>query len=1002
MPVYSTITALLLNGDGYSGEHALKAFNQINNTGDMRAVSGKVFAANLSNHQAKYFAHELERSYANDHVGKLAGLLFDAQVEPKPHQIEAALFALKGNATRGVILADEVGLGKTIEAGIVITQYWAERKRRILIIAPASLRQQWKQELYEKFLIPSELLDFKSKSSLLTGQGGDEVLIASYEFVQQNKADLLRCWDLVVADEAHRLRNFYKGSRQAKVASSVGDVMDGARKIVLLTATPLQNRLEEIYGLISLFDPEYFRSLDVFRDRYIKTKSAQFSPDDLAERVGHLTKRTLRRDAEKYIRFTKRDPLTVKFQPSWEEKELYKLVNDYLQQETLYAFSNSQRQLSSLVMRKRLGSSSYAVGITLRNTARRLAEELAAGGRKRNYQNLFDFQDELLDEEQVALEHFGTMDDRENDWSDPAVLAQVQREIDALNDYAALAESIQQNQKSLKLGEAIERGFERLREVGAPEKAIIFTEYTDTQNFLAETLRQAGYGDGLVLFNGQNNSPEATEIYRSWLEKNAGSDVVTGNPSADRRKALVDYFCDEGSIMIATEAASEGINLQFCSMLINYDLPWNPQRVEQRIGRIHRFGQKYDVVIVNFFNEGNAAEARILELLENKFHLFDSVFGASDEVLGRIESGFDFAQEIANIYDNYRTADEINHAFEELEKKYADSISKDMAEARAKVFDNLDPSVRDRLKSYDEQSGEMLNKFEQLLLLLTINRLQNIAEFEGDGRNFVLHTSPSEGVATGRYHFKSSPSENSRQYRYHSDLAQYVIDGAMNAETPYQELVFDIGKSERISSRMKELVGQCGSLTVRGLTFMMKANDNDISESYLLAAGVTDSGEILNHEDIAEMMDLQVTDYCDEGVPANPELFEDAMKQQRESLEKEVQQRNSSYYNQQEELLESQILDLDSEKRKAVRELEQKRRDFRKQANQADDPMEQLRFKKKARVLDDEIDIIEDKYRKEKRDLRDNVDELLILIRQSLQGKREEKELFTIRWKIKA
>lgn len=975
---------------------------QLNGNLRPRDSSGLSFGVHLSNYQAKYFAHELERSYANDHVGKLAGLLFDAQVEPKPHQIEAALFALRGNATRGVILADEVGLGKTIEAGIVITQYWAERKRRILIVAPASLRQQWKQELFEKFLIPSELLDSKSKTSLLGSLDSEQVLIASYEFVQQNKVDLLRTWDLVVADEAHRLRNFYRGRKQAKVASSVGDVMDGAKKIVLLTATPLQNRLEEVYGLVSLFDAEYFRSLDVFRERYVKTNGAQFSSDDLAERVSLLTKRTLRRDAEKYIRFTKRDPLTVKFQPSSAELKLYDLVNDYLQRENLYAFNNSQRSLSSLVLRKRLGSSTYAVGITLRKTAKRLSEELAMGGRRRDFEPIFDFADDLLEEEQALAETYGATTDVAEDWSDPAVRQRIQLEIDELNEYALLAESIHQNQKSLKLGEAIERGFERLREIGAPEKAIIFTEYTDTQNFLADTLRDAGYGDGLVLFNGQNSSPEATAIYRKWLEKNAGSDVVTGNPSADRRKALVDYFRDEGSIMIATEAASEGINLQFCSMLINYDLPWNPQRVEQRIGRIHRFGQKYDVVIVNFFNEGNAAEARILELLENKFHLFDSVFGASDEVLGRIESGFDFEQEIAAIYDNYRTAEEINKAFEELEHKYADTVSKDMAEARTKVFDNLDPTVRDRLKSYDEQSGEVLNKFEQLLLLLTINRLQNHAQFDGDGRNFTLHKAPVDGIATGRYHFKSSPSENSRQYRYQSDLAKFVIDSSMNADTPYQELVFEISKSERVSSRMRKLAGQSGVLTVRGLTFMMKANDSDISESYLLSVGTTDRGEQLNQEDVAEMMDLRVLE-CRDGVAGiTPDIFAEALEKQKRALEKEVQHRNSSYYNQQEELLESQILDLDTERRKEVRALESKRKEFRKQANQADDPMEQLRFKKNARVLDDEIDEVEGRYRKEKRALRDNVDELLILIRQSLQGKRIEKELFTIRWRIKA
>lgn len=971
-------------------------------TANLHDMSRVEFGSHLSSYQAKYFAHELERSYANDHVGKLAGLLFDAQVESKPHQIDAALFALKGNATRGVILADEVGLGKTIEAGIVITQYWAERKRRILIIAPASLRQQWKQELYEKFCIASELLHSKNRKQLLAGHGGQQVLIASYEFVRQHEADLLRPWDLVVADEAHRLRNFYKGPAKSKVASSVGKVMDGASKIVMLTATPLQNRLEEVYGLVSLFDPEYFRSLDVFRERYVKTNGEQFMADDLAERMSHLTKRTLRREAEKYIRFTNRDPLTVEFLPSDDEIELYDLVNDYLQRGTLYAFNNSQRALSSLVMRKRLGSSTFAVGITLRNTAKRLAEELAANGHSDQNQQLFEFEDELLDEEQAALESFGHLAEPGEDWSDPEIRRQIQQEIDELNDYAELAESIEVNQKALKLTEAIERGFERLREIGAPEKAIIFTEYTDTQNFLARMLRDSGYGDGLVLFNGNNSSPEQTEIYRAWLEKNAGSDIVTCNLSADRRKALVDYFRDEGKIMIATEAAAEGINLQFCSMLINYDLPWNPQRVEQRIGRIHRFGQKYDFVIANFFNQGNTAESRILELLQDKFHLFDSLFGASDEVLGRIENGFDFAQEIANIYDNYRTADEINRAFEELEAKYAEAVSKDMAAAKAKVFDNLDPSVRDRLKSYDEQSGAVLNKFEQLLLLLTINRLQASACFEGDGRNFVLHSAPEENIPTGRYHFKSSPSANSRQYRYHSDLAKFVVDGAMNAETPSRELVFDISQSERVSSRMKQLVGQAGSLTVKDLTFMMKAGENDISESYLLAAGASDSGDVLSPEDIAEMMDLRVAEQRDLGADLDQEQFAGAIREQQDSLEKEVQHRNSSYYNQQEELLESQILDLDTERRKAVGELETKRKEIRKRANQAVDPMEQLRLKKKARRLDDEIDEIESKYRKEKRTLRDNVDELLILIRQSLQGKRHEEELFTIRWQVKA
>lgn len=358
----------------------------------------------LSPHQAKFYAHELQRSYANDHVGKLAGLLFDAQVEPKPHQIDAALFALQTPYLPGVILADEVGLGKTIEAGIVITQYWAERKRNILIIAPSSLRQQWQQELHEKFLIPSALLDPRSKDVHLgrAGAQSTEVLICSYEFALHHETSLLKGWNLVIADEAHRLRSHWNG--KAKVAAAVAHIVANASKTVLLTATPLQNRLEELYGLVSVFDPGYFYSLDAFRERYVKARDR--SGDDLVDRAGAISKRTLRRDADKYIRFTKRMPLTVEFTSAPDEIKLYDLVNAYLQRDELHAFAGSQRHLSALIIRKRLGSSTYAVASTLENIANRLATELDSGQRRDGRGGLV-VDDDLLDEEVEAVEATG-------------------------------------------------------------------------------------------------------------------------------------------------------------------------------------------------------------------------------------------------------------------------------------------------------------------------------------------------------------------------------------------------------------------------------------------------------------------------------------------------------------------------------------------------------------------------------------------------------------------
>ncbi|MBL8087447.1 MAG: DEAD/DEAH box helicase family protein [Chthonomonas sp.] len=948
----------------------------------------------LTNPQAKYFAYELQRSYANDHVGKLAGLLFDAQVEPKPHQIDAALFALQTPYLPGVILADEVGLGKTIEAGIVLTQYWAERKRSILIIAPSSLRQQWRQELQEKFLIPSTLVDSKNKDSVLA-KSSTEVLICSYEFATRHEASLLRAWDLVICDEAHRLRNHWNGKNRA--ANAVSQIVGNASKTILLTATPLQNRLEELYGLVSVFAPDYFYSLDAFRERYIKNR--ELGGDDLTDRVAEISKRTLRRDADKYIRFTKRLPLTVEFMPSDDEIRLYDLVNAYLQREEVHAFAPTQRHLSDLIIRKRLGSSTFAVASTLERIAFRLNEELTSGQRRDNRGGLVVDED-LTSEELEEIDEVETIQPNLN-FSDKTLHDSIKAEVEELREYAALARSITVNQKALRLNDALDQGFARLAEIGAPQKAIIFTESTVTQEYIARHLKKTGRGEGILLFNGSNDGPEATAIYRAWLEENKDSDLITGILAADRRKALVDYFRDEGTIMIATEAAAEGINLQFCSMVVNYDLPWNPQRVEQRIGRAHRFGQQHNVVVVNFSNQGNLAEQRILQLLSEKFHLFESVFGASDEVLGAIEDGLDFEKAISNILSRCKTSDEIDQAFKELEQQYATEISSEMANAKAKVFDNLDPHVQDRLKAYDAQSGEVLNKFERLLLAVTKHELQGRATFEGDGRHFVLHDAPVKDAPVGRYYFKSQPLENAHQYRYASPLAQHVVAASKSSETPSEELVFSLQASERASTAIKSLAGKSGEMVVKQVTFTMRAKDDDISESYMLAGALSDTGEWLDEEYVSDMLELTCT-ATTSTTAVDESKFEAHLKARNLDLEKEVQGRNSRYYDQQEELLYRNQQDRKAEHEGAIREYRAKEKEARRLAKQTDDPMEQLKYKKEARKWEQRAEEADEEFRETKKKLREEADRFLELIEQSLKGTQEIEHLFSIRWRVTA
>lgn len=963
--------------------------------------------SSLTAYQAKYYAHELLRSYSNDHVGKLAGLLFDAQVEPKPHQIDAALFALQTPYLPGVILADEVGLGKTIEAGIVITQYWAERKRRILIIAPSSLRQQWQQEMREKFLIPSTLLEAKLKDEQLTQsiQQNAEVLICSYEFALRHETSLLREWDLVICDEAHRLRNIYTGRN--KGPDAVSRIVRGARKTLLLTATPLQNRLEELYGLVSVFDPAYFYSLDAFRERYIKSRTS-ITNDDLVDRVAVISKRTLRKDADKYIHFTKRLPLTIEFLPSDPEIELYNKVNEYLQREDLYAFSNSQRHLTALIIRKRLGSSTYAVASTLENIANRLNEELKAGIRRDNrgvvISNDFSPED-LTEEEWEELEETDSTKTETNfgpgagEKLDSHVIAAMRAEVDELRRYASLARSITVNEKATKLNEALAKGFARLRELGAPEKAIIFTDSTKTQEYIARSLAEAGRGEGLILFNGSNDSPGASEIYKAWLNENKDGDVITGISVVDRRKALVDYFRTTGKIMIATEAAAEGINLQFCSMVVNYDLPWNPQRVEQRIGRAHRYGQKYDVVVVNFSNKGNIAEARILELLAGKFHLFESVFGASDEVLGAIEDGFDFEKKINEILNNSRSDEDIDAAFKALETQFATEITSEMAAAKSKVFDNLDPNVQDKLKAYDSQSSDVLNKFERLLLAVTVRELTPNAIFENEGRNFNLKTSPVPNVKTGHYYFKSAPTENAHQYRFDSPLAQYVMDKSIASHTPSRELTFSITKSERVSTAMKSLEGKSGELTVKVVTFSLKAKNDKITESYMLAGAITNDGDWLDHEYVSDILDLYCSNIGSElTIPESK--FETKLNDRCEQLQKEVQGRNSRYYDQQEELLYRNQQDRHAESEGKIREYRNKEKEARKNSKIADDPLQQLKLKQEARKWADKAEEEDETARIDRKKMREEAETYLTLIEQSLKGTKHIEDLFSIKWNV--
>ncbi|HGO6082051.1 TPA: SNF2-related protein, partial [Burkholderia cenocepacia] len=636
----------------------------------------------ITSFHAKYFAHELTRRHAPNDVGRLSQSLFDASVDLNPHQIEAALFALKSPLSKGVLLADEVGLGKTIEAGIVLCQYWSERRRRLLVICPASLRKQWALELEEKFNLPAVVLDAKTSRDFLK-QGKSPlnqkaIVVLSYNYAHKIRDELKAIqWDLAVIDEAHKLRNAYRESN--KIGQGLRWATEDCRKL-LLTATPLQNSLLELYGLATLIDDHIFGDVNAFRSQYV---SAGGDLDGLRERLSGFCRRTLRNQVTEYIRYTERKAITRPFSPTDDEHRLYEAVGEFLTRPNSYAIPHRQRHLTELILRKLLASSSLAVAGTLETMKVRL-EAL----RDEKVQDDPDFAESLITDEDIEgdlLDEILELDDLEEDGdTQPQDIdrKQLNEEIRLLGELAALARSIGTDTKTRSLLSALDIGFQQMAVTGAQKKALIFTESRRTQFYLKDYLEANGYAGQVVLFSGTNNSPEATAIYEKWLMANQGTGRIAGSRDIDIRTALIEHFRDKGTILIATEAAAEGVNIQFCSLVINYDLPWNPQRVEQRIGRCHRYGQKHDVVVINFLNERNQADRRVLELLTEKFNLFNGVFGASDEVLGSIESGVDFEKRILTIYQECRTPEEIETAFKTLQAEMDERIQARMSDTR--------------------------------------------------------------------------------------------------------------------------------------------------------------------------------------------------------------------------------------------------------------------------------------------------------------------------------
>jgi len=526
----------------------------------------------------------------------------EEQVKLLEHQVDAAyraLFEMDGKA----LLADEVGLGKTIEVGMILKEmHYRETTDSVLILTPAQLAKQWQAEMQEKFGLEF-ICNYDSE---FHGFDAHDYIIASIDTAKSDRyrhTVLARDWDVLVLDEAHYVKN-EETDRYDLIDKLTYDYA------FFLTATPVQNQLTDLYNIVSLLRPGLFGSRDTFHQYFVnRNQETLVNRDELRNRLGQVMIRNRREDAD--IDFTERIIDTRTFEPSEAEMDLYNAVSDYVRE----AYTEDQGQkLVLMLLQKEVVSSPAA----LEQTIRMQLEE----------RNELTHQDEL----QTILDKI---------------------------------EAIDTVTKQERLFDIVEEARERV-DMG---RVIVFTQFRPTQLQVIEALDEQGY---------------TTHAFH-------------GGHSSQEKEDIVEQFEEEGGVLVSTDAMSEGRNLQFCNIMVNYDLPWNPMRVEQRIGRIHRIGQKREVYI---FNMGlkNTIEEYVLDRLYHKIDLFQQTVGELSTILSRLEdSGQSFEDEIFERLVNADSEIDLENDFEEMavDLEEQKELSQKVQNFNSGVFEGFDLGTSD-------------------------------------------------------------------------------------------------------------------------------------------------------------------------------------------------------------------------------------------------------------------------------------------------------------------
>jgi adenine-specific DNA-methyltransferase len=921
------------------------------------------------------------------------------RIDPNPHQIDAVVFALGRIPDGGCILADEVGLGKTIEAGLVMAQLLAEGKRRILLIVPKSLLGQWQLELRTLFGIEA-----REGRRDLEAFAGDGVFLVHREFAgSETGLPLLRAadpFDLVVIDEAHEFfANIYKrfdkdgnyksDADEAQIADRVRGLLEkDSTPVLLLTATPIQNSLAELWGLVQYVEPTdmLLGKLPTFREVFCAENDRSLVPGqefEIRRRLATVLQRTLRSQAKDFLEvpFVERQATLLEYELTAEEKDLYQQVTAWLMEPYLCSFDGKNRRLLLIGFHRRMASSLAALSSSLEKIAERLRKRLAARGADPGDELFTAFASDLEED----LEDLGKPD--ADEMADTPSPDRLRTELERVEGFIRCARSIERESKAVRLLEALKVIHERGNQGEGTGKAVIFTESLKTQDFLYELLTNNGFvSEDITLFRGQNEGPRVEAALKRWQQEVGQVNPSANTPSVEvaKRLALVHEFRMRSKVFISTEAGAKGLNLQFCENLVNYDLPWNPQRIEQRIGRVHRYGQRLGVTILNLLDRDNEVQQLIYEILNEKLELFGKVLGAADAILHVPSSdsperlvwalGADFESQLRAIYGQARSLAEITdqlkalrtsmdakrREFESEQDRAAELIETRLDDKVREVFHEKysKPKIQASLHTLDRDIDALVGAY------LTATDIP-FMRTEATGRiTYDIAPSPSlpEAHRDGGLFLIGDAREGGPGEQLHPGhpIVRAAVDEARQATS--RPLVVELGPGEAgLPESLAARVGQRGRLVVTKVAY----RGLEPVDQFLVTA-------LVEHEDqpiklsIETLLQVSILDSALVGAPLAvddrdvDDAFEEALLKDQAEVTEEDQRRFERKLAQLDRYLEDQILVLRRKRADRERKLaERQRRSASAPSQVAKQDRELQLLERDISRLDERIDLLQ-------------------------------------------